>query len=182
MSEAPAPDDASTASPNDTARLLLAELVEGFRILKRSGDRALAQLEDGDWHVRLDPEANSIAVLVRHLDGNMRSRFTDFLTSDGEKPSRDRDDEFEDAEVGPNELRAIWERGWERVFEALEPLGPADLVATVTIRGEPHTVARALRRAILHYGQHVGQIVLLAKHLRGPAWATLSRPRRRPDP
>ena len=182
MRDAAVPAGPPSGSRDDPAQVLLAELVEGFRILKRSGDRALAQLEDGDWHVRLDPEANSIAVLVRHLDGNMRSRFTEFLTSDGEKPSRDRDDEFEDAALRPDELRAVWERGWARVFEALEPLGPDDLVATVTIRGEPHTVAKALRRAILHYGQHVGQIVLLAKHLRGPAWATLSRPRRRPEP
>lgn len=179
MPDAPVPAGPSSGSQDEPARVLLVEIVEGFRVLKRIGDRALDQLEPGDWHVRLDPDANSVAVLVRHLDGNMRSRFSDFLTTDGEKPSRDRDDEFEDAELGPEELRATWERGWQHVFDALDPLEPADLTAEVTIRGETHSVAKALRRAILHYGQHVGQIVLLAKHLRGPAWTTLSRPRRR---
>lgn len=173
MTDAPVPADPATE--------LLAEVVEGFRALKRSGDRALAQIHDDDWHVRLDPESNSVAVLVRHLDGNMRSRFVDFLTTDGEKPTRDRDDEFEDAPVTPDQLRAAWERGWSHVFDAIEPLTPADLVREITIRGEPHTVAKALRRAILHYAQHVGQIVLLVKHLRGPEWTTLSRPRRRRD-
>lgn len=161
------------------AEEMLAEVVEGFRALKRSGDKALAQIHDDDWHVRIDPESNSVAVLVRHLDGNMRSRFSDFLTSDGEKPTRDRDDEFEDAAVTPEQLREVWERGWSHVFAAVDPLTPADLVREITIRGEPHTVAKALRRATLHYAQHVGQIILLVKHLRGPQWTALTRPRNR---
>lgn len=163
---------------DDAAAALLAEVVDGFRALKRDGDRALAQLDDDDWHARLDPESNSVAVLVRHLEGNLRSRFSDFLTTDGEKPSRQRDDEFEDAELGPEALREAWERGWAQLFTAIESLGPDDLLREVTIRGEPHTVAKALRRALLHVAQHVGQIVLLAKHRRGPAWSTLTLPRR----
>jgi hypothetical protein len=161
------------------AELLLAEIVNGFRAQKRAGDAALAQLADEDWQRRLDAESNSIAVLVRHLDGNMRSRWSEFLASDGEKPTRQRDAEFEDADLAPDELRRLWERGWSTVFAAIEPLTPADLTRVVTIRGEPHSVARALLRQLTHYAQHVGQIVLLAKHLRGPSWRTLSIPRRR---
>jgi hypothetical protein len=176
-------DPASVAGPRGDlgpAELLLAEVVEGFRAQKRAGDAALAQLEDDDWQRRLDEESNSVAVLVRHLDGNMRSRWSEFLTSDGEKPTRQRDAEFEDATAAPDELLAIWERGWSAVFAAIEPLTPDDLARVVPIRGEPHSVARALLRQLTHYAQHVGQIVLLAKHLRGPAWRTLSIPRRRP--
>ena len=164
------------------AELLLAEIVNGFRSQKRAGDAALDQLADDDWHHRLDGESNSIAVLVRHLDGNMRSRWSAFLASDGEKPTRERDAEFEDADVAPDELRRAWERGWTAVFAAIEPLTAADMTRLVTIRGEPHTVARALLRQLTHYAQHVGQIVLLAKHRRGSAWRTLSLPRRRDRP
>ena len=164
------------------AETLLAEIVNGFRTQKRAGDAALAQLADDDWQRRLDPESNSIAVLVRHLDGNMRSRWSDFLASDGEKPTRERDAEFEDAAVAPDELRRVWERGWATLFAAIESLTPADVTRVVTIRGEPHSVAGALLRQLTHYAQHVGQIVLLAKHLRGPAWRTLTMPRRRPPP
>lgn len=170
--------DGRRTSHGDPAATMLAEVVEGFRALKHDGDSALAQVGDEDWHARLDPESNSLAVLVRHLDGNLRSRFSDFLTTDGEKPSRRRDDEFEDAELEPEALRAAWERGWAHLFAAIEDLGPDDLVREVTIRGEPHTVAKALRRALLHVAQHVGQIVLLAKHHCGPAWSTLTLPRR----
>ena len=166
------------ARHDDIATLVLTEIVAGFRELKRDGDRALAQLDPADWQARLDPESNSIAVLVRHLDGNLRSRFSDFLTTDGEKPSRDRDDEFEDADLGPEQLRAVWERGWDRLFATLDTLGPDDLTREVTIRGESHTVVQALRRSLLHVARHIGQIVLLAKHRRGSDWSTLTLPRR----
>lgn len=172
-------DRSGGREPNE---LLLQEVVAAFRSQKRSGDTALQQLREDDWHVRIDPESNSVAVLVRHLDGNMRSRWTDFLTSDGEKASRDRDAEFEDAEATPEQLLASWERGWETVFGAIEPLTPNDLVRTVTVGGEPSSVAQALLRQLTHYAQHVGQIVLLAKHLTGPSWRTLTVPRRRGSP
>jgi uncharacterized Ntn-hydrolase superfamily protein len=149
-----------------------------LRKQKRLAERAMQQLEDGDLFVQLDPEANSIAVLVKHMAGNMRSRWTDFLTTDGEKPDRDRDSEFV---VEPGTTRGAvmswWEDGWRRVFEAIEALGPDDLARTVPIRGEPHTVLQAINRQLTHYAQHVGQIVLLAKHLKGRDWQTLSIPR-----
>ena len=170
---------AGGARPHDPAELLLAETILAFRAQKRAGDAALKQLEEEDWAVRLDDESNSVSVLVRHLAGNMVSRWSDFLFSDGEKPSRRRDEEFEDAGATPTELWRRWERGWEVAFDALERLGPDDLTREVTIRGEPHTVARALLRQLAHYAQHVGQIVLLAKHLRGASWRTLSLARRR---
>ena len=142
------------------------------------GEGAMAQLRDEEFFVTLDPESNSVAVLVKHLAGNMRSRFTDFLSSDGEKPDRFRDREFE---LTPTTTRAEvmkwWEEGWARVFAAIDPLQPEDVMRTVTIRGEPHTVLQAINRQIAHYAQHIGQIVLLAKHLRSSEWKTLSIPR-----
>ena len=145
---------------------------------KRMGEGAMAQLKDEDFFVTLDPESNSVAVLVKHLAGNMRSRFTDFLTSDGEKPDRFRDQEFD---LTPATTRADvmkwWEEGWARVFAAIDPLKPEDVMRIVTIRGEPHTVLQAINRQIAHYAQHIGQIVFLAKHLRSSEWKTLSIPR-----
>ena len=138
----------------------------------------MTQLRDEDFFITLDPEANSVAVLVKHLAGNMRSRFTDFLTSDGEKPDRFRDREFE---LGPGTTRADvmkwWEEGWGCVFAAIDSLKPEDVMGTVTVRGEPHTVLQAINRQIAHYAQHTGQIVLLAKHMRSSEWKTLSIPR-----
>jgi hypothetical protein len=149
-----------------------------FRKVKKHAERAIAQVEDDKLFALLDSEANSIALLMNHLAGNMRSRWTDFLTSDGEKPDRDRDSEFVS---GPGETRASllarWEDGWGRLFQALSSLGPEDLARTVQIRGEPHTVVEAINRQLSHYSAHVGQIVLLAKHYSGPAWRTLSIPR-----
>lgn len=145
---------------------------------KRLAERAMQQLEDGDLFAQLDSEANSIAVLVKHMSGNMRSRWTDFLTTDGEKPDRNRDGEFEiDAGTTRDAVISWWEDGWRRVFEAIAALRPDDLTRTVRIRGEPHTVMQAINRQLTHYAQHVGQIVLLAKHLKGSDWESLSIPR-----
>jgi Protein of unknown function (DUF1572) len=156
----------------------LEEAKRQFRGHKRMGEGAMSQLRDQDFFVTLDPESNSVAILVKHLAGNMRSRFTDFLSSDGEKPDRFRDREFE---LSPStraaEVMAWWEEGWAVVFSAIDPLTPEDLMRTVTIRGEPHTVLQAMNRQIAHYAQHIGQIVFLAKHLRSSDWKTLSIPR-----
>jgi hypothetical protein len=128
--------------------------------------------------VALDPESNSVATLVKHIAGNARSRFTDFLTSDGEKLDRFRDQEFEVSEkTTREEVLRWWEQAWEHVFSALDSLTPEDVQRTVTIRSEPHTVMQALNRALAHYAQHIGQIVFLAKHLRSEQWRTLSIPR-----
>ena len=149
---------------------------------KRMGEGAMAQLRDEDFFVTLDPESNSVAILVKHLAGNMRSRFTDFLTTDGEKPDRFRDQEFE---LTPTTTRADvmkwWEEGWARVFAAIDPLKPQEVMRIVPIRGEPHTVLQAVNRQIAHYAQHIGQIVFLAKHLRSSEWKTLSIPRGRSE-
>jgi len=149
---------------------------------KRMGEGAMAQLSDQDFFVTLDPESNSVAILVKHLAGNMRSRFTDFLTSDGEKPNRFRDTEFE---LTPATTRAEvmkwWEEGWAVVLGAIDALKPEDVMSTVTIRAEPHTVLQAINRQIAHYAAHVGQIVFLAKHLRSSEWKTLTIPRGRSE-
>ena len=165
---------------SDVAHAYLAEAVDGLRALKAQADAAIAQLPDDDLGRRLDPDSNSIEVLVRHVAGNMRSRWTDFLTADGEKPDRDRDAEFEDAPaLGRAALLAEWEAGWRCCLDAVAALGPDDLLRVVRIRGERVTALRAIERATRHYAAHVGQIVFLAKHLRGPAWRTLSIPRAR---
>jgi hypothetical protein len=162
----------------DIATHYLEEAERQFRGHKRMAEGAMTQLRDEDFFVVLDPEANSVAILVKHLAGNMRSRFTDFLTSDGEKPDRFRDREFE---LNPATTRADvmkwWEEGWACVLAAIESLKPEDVMRTVTIRGEPHTALQAINRQIAHYAQHTGQIVFLAKHLRSNEWKTLSIPR-----
>ncbi len=156
----------------------LEEVRRQLRGHKRLAEGAIAQLKDEELFIALDSESNSIAILVKHLAGNMRSRFTDFLTTDGEKPDRDRDREFE---MTPATTRADmmnwWEDGWARVFAAVDALKPEDVMRTVTIRGEPHSVLQAINRQIAHYAQHTGQIVFLAKHLRSSDWKTLSVPR-----
>ncbi|MGA3090029.1 MAG: DUF1572 family protein [Terriglobales bacterium] len=163
---------------NDVASHYLEEMKRQFRGHKRMGEAAMAQLEDKDFLVALDPGSNSVAALVKHIAGNARSRFTDFLTSDGEKPDRFRDQEFE---ISPETTRAdimrSWEQGWSHVFSTLDSLRPEDLQRTVTIRQQPHSVMQALNRALAHYAQHTGQIVFLAKHLRSEQWHTLSIPR-----
>lgn len=149
-----------------------------FRYYKGLVERALAQLSDEQLFIVLDNESNSIALIVKHLTGNMRSRFTDFLTSDGEKPGRDRDAEFEDPPASRAELMARWEEGWQCVFTAVEPITEEDLRRSITIRGEAHSVMQAINRQVAHYAYHCGQIVLLAKHFKSNQWQTLSIPRR----
>ena len=149
-----------------------------FRKQKALGEKALTQVTEAELFSALDPEANSIAVIVRHLHGNMRSRWTDFLVTDGEKDDRHRDDEFvEPLERTREQVMSWWEHGWQYVFDAISALSAEDMEATVTIRGEPISVTGAILRQVDHYGQHIGQIVLLAKHLRGADWQTPSIPR-----
>jgi hypothetical protein len=149
-----------------------------FRSTKALAERAMAQLDDERFFRKLDAESNSVALVVKHVAGNLRSRWTDFLTTDGEKPDRRRDGEFETESADSRaSLTACWERGWATLFATLEALGPGDLSRTVTIRGEPHAVVEAIERQRTHYAVHVGQIVFLAKHLAGPAWTSLSVPR-----
>jgi len=156
----------------------LEDAVRQFHGQKKLAEKALAQVSDDEFFHRLDPGSNSIALIVKHLAGNMRSRWTDFLTSDGEKPDRHRDSEFEVAESDTrSELMGRWEQGWGCVFGAVEALKPEDLGKTVAIRGEPHSVLKAVNRQLTHYAHHIGQIVFLAKHLAGPRWKTLSIPR-----
>jgi hypothetical protein len=140
----------------------------------------MAQLTDQELFLALDPESNSVAVVVKHMAGNMRSRFTDFLISDGEKPDRHRDQEFEMAPgITRGEVMRWWEEGWAQVLAAVDALRPEDLMGVVTIRGEPHSVLQALNRQVAHYAYHVGQIVFLAKHLAGANWKSLSIPKGR---
>jgi hypothetical protein len=161
----------------DLATYYLEEMKRQFRGHKRMGEAAMAQLEDKDFFATIDPESNSVATLVKHIAGNARSRFTDFLTSDGEKPDRFRDQEFEMSETTREGVMQWWEQGWAQVFATLDSLKPEDVQRAVTIRQEPHTVLQALNRALAHYAQHIGQIVFLAKHLRSSQWETLSIPR-----
>jgi hypothetical protein len=150
-----------------------------FRYYKKLGEEAMAQVTDEQLATVLDPEMNSIALIVKHMAGNMRSRWTDFLTSDGEKPDRDRDSEFYGAPATRAGTLKMWEEGWDRLFGALGPLTEADLARTITIRGEPHSVAQAINRQLCHYAYHIGQIVLLAKHFQHDRWKSLSVPRNR---
>lgn len=156
----------------------LDEIRRQLRGHKRMAEGALSQLNDTDLFVTLDSESNSVAILIKHIAGNMRSRFTDFLTTDGEKPDRHRDQEFElSGQPTRDDLMRRWEQGWVVVFTTLDSLKPNDLLRTVYIREEPHTVMQALNRALAHYAFHMGQIVFLAKHLRSTEWQTLSVPR-----
>lgn len=165
-------------TPDDHGTAFLRESVAGFRALKEQAERALAQADDPAFFAVLDNESNSLAVLVAHLAGNALSRWTDFLTTDGEKPTRHRDAEFDlDPRLSREALMVQWEAGWGALFAAVAPLSAADLDRTVTIRGEPHTVMQAILRQTRHYAYHVGQIVQLAKHYRGADWQTLSLPR-----
>jgi hypothetical protein len=152
----------------------LKDSVSIFRYYKGLAERAMAQLTDPQLLAVVDAESNSIAVIVKHMTGNMRSRFTDFLTSDGEKPERRRDLEFTDPVATRGALMASWEAGWACVFGALEPLGEADLARSVTIRGEAHSVMQAINRQMAHYSYHCGQIVFLAKHLNAGGWKPLT--------
>jgi hypothetical protein len=150
-----------------------------FRYYRKLAEAAIEQVTDDELFTALDGEMNSIAVTVKHMAGNMRSRWTDFLTTDGEKPDRNRDTEFVDPPPDRAALMRVWAEGWERVFRALEPLSEADLAREVLIRGEKHSVMQAIHRQIAHYAYHCGQIVLLAKHFRGGDWKSLTIPRNR---
>jgi hypothetical protein len=163
---------------DSVASHLLEEIQRQLRGHKRLAEGALSQLKDEDFFVTLDPESNSVAILIKHIAGNMRSRFTDFLTTDGEKPDRYRDQEFElSGKTTRAELMRSWEDGWSRVFAALDSLTPDDLMRNIYIRQEAHTVVQAMNRALSHYAFHIGQIVFLTKHLRSSEWKTLSVPR-----
>jgi hypothetical protein len=159
----------------------LTESIGSFRALKEQAERALAQADDDAFFARLDDGSNSLAVLVAHIAGNAMSRWTDFLTTDGEKPARDRDGEFDlDPRLSRADLMGRWEEGWRAVFRATEALTADDLGRVVSIRGEVHTVMQAILRQIRHYAYHVGQMVQLARHYRGANWETLSIPRSPP--
>ena len=151
--------------------------LEEFRGMKALADKSVAQVSDEEFFRAIDPESNSIAVIMKHMSGNMRSRWTDFLNSDGEKPDRRRDTEFELETEDRRAIQQRWEEGWRLVFDAIEPLKTEDLMRKVTIRREPHTIVEAVNRQLAHYGEHVGQIIFLAKHLKSSEWKTLSIPR-----
>ncbi len=162
---------------DELGKAYLEEVRRGLRGYKRLAEAAIVQLSQEELFRQIDPEANSVAVLIKHISGNMRSRFTDFLTSDGEKPGRRRDQEFIQENLTREDLMRTWEAEWQRLFTTLESLQPEDLGRTITIRGEEHTVLQALNRALMHYAQHIGQIIFLAKHIRGAEWKSLSIPR-----
>lgn len=162
-------------SPSSTEYLDIVN--QNFADLKDLGDRAFSQLEEQAFHFKLDAGSNSIATLIQHIHGNMVSRFTDFLTTDGEKPTRNRDGEFEKAGLSQEQLLGLWETGWLVLFDTLRGLTEKDLSKTVLIRSEPHSVLAAINRQVAHYAAHVGQIVFLAKHIQGTSWKSLSIPR-----
>jgi hypothetical protein len=160
------------------AAAYLRDVAQMYRYYKSLGEKAMAQVSDADLLARLDPDANSIALVVKHVAGNLRSRFRDFLTTDGEKPDRNRDDEFEMTEpLGRDAILAGWNEGWAIALASIDALTPDDLARTISIRGEAFLVAEALNRSINHTSYHVGQIVFLAKHLAGPAWTSLTIPK-----
>jgi hypothetical protein len=166
--------------PHQLSTSYLQDSIGLFRYYKKLADRAMVQCPDEALFISLDAESNSIAIIVKHLAGNMRSRWLDFLTTDGEKPDRNRDTEFETPASTRAQLMEQWERGWKYLFDALEPLTEADLTRTVTIRTEPHSVMQAINRQVAHYAHHVGQILFLAKHLtfsKTGKWESLSVPR-----
>jgi Protein of unknown function (DUF1572) len=156
------------------------DALSALRAYKKLAEKAIAQLKDEEFFITLDEEGNSVAVVMKHMAGNMLSRWTDFLTSDGEKPDRNRDMEFViEPHTTKDDVIAYWERGWKSVFDALEPLRLDDFEKTVLIRGEKHTIVQAINRQLMHYAYHVGQIVFLAKHFRAAEWKSLSVPRNR---
>lgn len=155
-------------------RLVIDAFAREFQKTRQLSERAIAQLSDAQLQTRLDSEANSVAMLMQHMAGNMRSRWTDFLTADGEKPWRQRDAEFEPADASRDVLLASWQEGWQTLFDTLDTLTDDDLTRTITIRGEGQPVLAALTRQLAHYAGHAYQIVLVAKHLKGDAWDVLS--------
>jgi hypothetical protein len=152
--------------------------IKNFRDMKYLADKAIAQLSNEHLSVSIDGgESNSVAIIMKHLAGNMLSRWSDIFTTDGEKTTRNRDSEFVDVFESSQEIIEYWERGWKQLFDTLESLTPEDLLRSITIRTEPHTVLQAIERQIYHYGSHVGQIIYLAKYFTGNNWKTLSIPR-----
>ncbi len=166
-------------TPDNTAigGALVEAAVTAFRSNKGWADKAIVQLADDKLHVALDPNTNSIAVIMKHVAGNLLSRWTDFLTADGEKPWRNRDDEFVDSFSTRDELTDFWESGWQRLFDTLSSLTPDDLCRTVAIRGEPHSVPLAIERSLAHCAYHVGQIILIARIVAGDHRTTITIPR-----
>jgi uncharacterized damage-inducible protein DinB len=173
------PPPQNARMPHQFTHSYLQDSLSLFRYYKKLGERAMEQCPDAGLFETLDPESNSIAIIVKHMVGNMRSRWRNFLTTDGEKPDRNRDTEFEDAPKSRAELMAMWGAGWKYVFDALEPLTDEDLARTITIRTEPHSVMQAINRQIAHYSHHIGQIVFAAKHFttKTGKWESLSVPR-----
>ena len=166
--------------PHQFTSSYIKDSIDLFRYYKNLAERAMAQCPDAALFATLDAESNSISVIVKQMSGNMRSRWSDFLTTDGEKPDRNRDTEFEEPPKTRAELLELWERGWKCVFDALQPLTDADVGRTVTIRNEPHSVMQAINRQVAHYSHHIGQILFLAKHLTFTStgkWQSLSVPR-----
>jgi len=158
----------------------LEDSIASLRAYKKMAEKALGQLRDDEFFITLDEEGNSVAAIMKHMAGNMFSRWTDFLTTDGEKPDRNRDMEFViEPDANKDALLDYWQRGWHCVFEALEPLRGQDLDKKVLIRGEEHTVIQAINRQLMHYSSHIGQIIFLAKHFRAAEWQSLSIPRNR---
>ena len=165
---------------SEIAQDYLKDALASFRAYQKLAEKALSQLQDDELFIAIDEESNSVAVIMKHIAGNMLSRWTDFLTSDGEKPDRQRDMEFViEPQTTKAELLAHWEKGWNCLFAALEPLQPEDCGRHVLIRGEDHTVVQAINRQMTHYAYHIGQIVFLAKHFRSAEWNSLSIPRNR---
>ena len=158
----------------------LEDSIASLRAYKKLAEKAFDQLSEEEFFVTLDAEGNSVAVIMKHMAGNMFSRWTNFLTTDGEKPNRNRDMEFViEPKTSKDDLIDFWQQGWQCVFEALEPLRAEDLGKRVLIRGEEHTVIQAINRQLMHYANHIGQIVFLAKHFRSAEWKSLSIPRNR---
>lgn len=167
-----------TASDYDTlGRSVIDAAIASFRANKGWADKAIAQLPDNKLHIALDANTNCIAVIMKHVAGNLLSRWTDFLTTDGEKPWRNRDDEFVDTFPSRAQLIEFWNSGWQRLDESLSALSPADLCKSITIRGEPHSVPLAIDRSLAHSCYHVGQIILIARILAGDDWTTITIPR-----
>ena len=155
------------------------DALQSFRNYKKMAERAIEQVSDEEFFRTIDAESNSIAIIVKHIAGNLHSRWRDFLTSDGEKPHRNRDTEFELIADTRESLMQFWETGWQTLFDNIEPLTEDDFAKTITIRGEPHTIVEAINRQLTHYSYHIGQIVFLAKHSKSSEWKTLSVPRNR---
>lgn len=158
-------------------RLVMDAMIKRFQAYKEMAEKVFSQISDAQLHQPLDENTNSIAVIAKHMSSNLRSRFTDFLTSDGEKPNRDRDSEFVDDIPDRQAFLAMWEAGWQCLFSAITPLMDSDLNKTITIRGEPHSVIDALLRQLSHHSYHIGQIVQLARFLAKDKWTVLTIPR-----